>query len=39
MRVCKTAQDPGIGRAVKCILGLLYMAFRAMRALVVQGDI
>jgi hypothetical protein len=37
--VCKTAQHLGIGHKAECILGLPYIAVRAMRALVVQGDI
>jgi hypothetical protein len=39
MKVCKTAQDPRIGREVNYILGLFYMALRATKALVVQDDI
>jgi hypothetical protein len=37
--VCKTEQQLGIGEEANCVLGLPYMALRAMRALVVQDDI
>jgi hypothetical protein len=37
--VCKTEQHLGIGDEANYVLGLPYMALRAMKALVVQDDI